>query len=98
MTVNGPRDLNCATSGLRDSRYRWSSAGFAAFIGVTSVTGNRRVQPDACAIKAISRRTGIQKPDRASPAAIAGALLQNDSGRNFDSLLKKAGRIRTDEL
>src|SRR5574342_44235 len=56
MTAKGPRDLNCATSGLRDSRYRWSSAGFAAFIGVTSVAGNRRAQPTECAMRAISRR------------------------------------------
>jgi hypothetical protein len=80
ITAKGPRDLNCATSGLRDSKYRWSLAGLAAFIGVTSVAGNRRAQPTKGAMRAISRRAGMQKPDWASPAAVPRRLLQNDSG------------------
>src|SRR5574341_1164765 len=69
MTAKGPRNLNCATSGLRDRRYRWSSAGFAALIGVISVAGNRRAQPIKYAMRAISRRAETRKPDRPIAAA-----------------------------
>src|SRR5215470_2135370 len=75
ITSKGPRDLNCATSGLRDNRYRWSSAGFADFIGVTSVAGNRRAQPIEYAMRAISRRAGMRRPDRPIAAAVFGTLL-----------------------
>ena len=47
------------------------SSGSAAFIGVTSGSGNRRAQPSGSAIRTISRKSGIQRPDR----SIAGAVL-----------------------
>ena len=75
MTAKGPRNLNCATSRLLDNRYRWSSAAFAAFIGVTSVTGNRRAQPAKCAISAISKRARMRKLDRPIMVAVPGTLL-----------------------
>src|SRR5262249_22448452 len=89
ITSKGPRDLNCVTSGLRDSRYRWSSAGFADFIGVTSVTGNRRAQPIGCALTAISRRAGMAKPDRPHGAAGFGtALPRTIQGRALPAVEK----------
>src|ERR1041384_6280616 len=70
MTAKGPRDLNCAASGLRESRIRWSSTGVAALIEVSSGSGNRRAQPTHCATRAITRRTAMRKPDR--PITVAG--------------------------
>src|SRR5262245_22858446 len=74
MTAKGPRNLNCATSGLRNNRYRWSSAGSAAFIEVASGAGNRRAQPIECAMRAISSRAEMRKLDRPVAAALPGTL------------------------
>src|SRR4030095_10808165 len=86
MTAKGPRNLNCATSGLRDSRNCWSSAGFTAFIRVTSGVGNRRAQPTEYAMRAISGRAAIRKPGRAIAAAVPGMLLPNTIQRRVVNL------------
>src|SRR5689334_18712767 len=89
MTAKGPRDLNCATSGLRESRICWSSAGVVALIDVSSGSGNRRAQPTQCATRAISDRTAIRKQLRCITVAARNTLLlrpRRDGALNLDLL------------
>src|SRR4026207_462172 len=81
VTAKGPRNLNCATSGLRDNRYCWSSAGLTALIRVTSGVGNRRAHPTECAMRAISRRAGMRKAGGAIVAAVLGTLVPTNIQR-----------------